>query len=66
MCCRKSLADNVPVPLFFAQPVDITVTVKNIETFDSVKMFISTVKAQDIKVFKKHKVDGIEHEPEKL
>jgi hypothetical protein len=52
--------------LFFAQPVDITVTVKNIETFDSVKMFISTVKAQDIKVFKKHKVDGIEHEPEKL
>jgi len=46
--------------LFETQLVEVTVTVRDIETFDSIKVFISTVKGQDINIFKKHKVDGIE------
>ena len=50
--------------LFETQPVEVTVTVRDIETFDSVKVFISTVKGQDIKIFNEHKVEGIDYEPQ--
>lgn len=52
--------------LFDTMPLDVTVTARNIETFDSVKVFISTIKAEDIKVFKVHKVNDIVYEPQNL
>ena len=40
-------------------------TVRNIEAFESVRVFISTVAAQNICIFKEHEVEGISTEPEK-
>jgi len=50
--------------LFETQPVEVTITVTDIETFDSIKVFISTVNDQDIKIFKEHKVEDIDYEPQ--
>jgi hypothetical protein len=52
--------------LFETKPVQVTVTVKDIETFDSVKVFISTVKGENIKIFKEHKVEEIDYEPQMI
>lgn len=49
--------------IFKTKPVTVTVTVKSIESFDSVRVFISTVTADDIKVFKDHQVAGVSCEP---
>jgi len=50
--------------LFETQPVEVTVTTTDTKTFDSIKVFISTVKGQDIKIFKEHEVEGIANEPQ--
>lgn len=42
--------------LFGTKLVTITVTVRNVETFASARVFISTVMAKDIRVFKEHEV----------
>lgn len=50
--------------LFETQPVEVTITTTDTQTFDSIKVFISTVKGQDIKIFKEHQVEGIPNEPQ--
>lgn len=52
--------------LFETKPVTITVTVKNLESFNSVRVFISTIAADDINIFKEHQVVGVTSEDEKL
>ena len=52
--------------LFETQPVEVTVTTTNIETFDSIKVFISTITGQDIKIFKEHEVEGIDNKPQTI
>ena len=51
--------------LFGTRPITVTVTVKNIEAFESIRVFISTVAAQNLCVFKEHEMEGIPTEPEK-
>ena len=50
----------------FEKAVNITVTSTETTIFDSVRVFISTIDANDINIFKEYKVDGIENEPEKM
>ena len=50
--------------LFGGQPIEITVTVKDMQTLNSVRLFISTVSAKDIKIFQKHEVENISHKEE--
>lgn len=50
--------------LFETQPVQVTVTTTDAQTFNSIKVFISTIKGQDIKIFKEHKVIGINSQPQ--
>jgi hypothetical protein len=50
--------------LFETQPITVIVTVKNLEKFESARVYISTVTAQDIHVFKKHTVLDVEYCPE--
>ena len=52
--------------LFETKPVTVIVTVKNLESFASIRVFISTITADDINVFKKHQVVGVSSEPEKF
>lgn len=51
--------------LFEIQPIEVTVTVTEIETFDSVKVFITTIQGHDIKIFKEHNVTSIDYEPQR-
>jgi hypothetical protein len=52
--------------LFGTQPIEVTVTVKDIESFSSIKVFISTVKGSDINIFKEHNVHGVQYEPQEV
>lgn len=51
--------------LFETQPIEVTVTVTDIETFDSVKVFITTIQGHEIKIFKEHNVASIDYEPQR-
>lgn len=50
--------------LFGTQPVEVTVTVKDIENLDSIRLFISTVASKDIRIFQKHEVENISYTEE--
>jgi hypothetical protein len=52
--------------LFESQPIIATVTVMDIEPFNSVRLYISTVAPNDIRIFREHTVEGVTQEPEEI
>ena len=56
----KQLLTNI----FGVHPIDITVTVKDIDNLDSIRLFISTVTSKDIRIFQKHEVENVSYKEE--